>query len=42
MTADTQAALNSRTFSLEQAQRMAISSSSDISPQNHQIILKQM
>ena len=42
MTADTQAALNSRTFSLEQAQRMAISSSSDISKQNNQIILKQM
>ena len=36
MTADTQAALNSRTFSLEQAQRMAISSSSDISKQNNQ------
>ena len=42
MTADTQAALSSRTFRLEQAQRMALSTSSDIRKQNNQIILKRM
>ena len=42
MTPDTQAALSSRTFRLEQAQRMAISASSDIRKQNNQIILKRM
>lgn len=42
MTADAEAALSTRTFSLEQAQRMAISSSSDITKQKNQIILKQM
>ena len=42
MTADTEAALSSRSFSLEQSQRMAISSSSDITKQKNQIILKQM
>ena len=42
MTADTEAALNDRTFSLEQAQSMALSVSSDIRKQNNQIILKQM
>ncbi len=36
------AALSSRTLSLEQAQRMAISSSSAIRKQNNQIILKRM
>ena len=42
MTADTQAALSSRTFRLEQAQRMALRTSSDIRKQNNQIILKRM
>ncbi|MBP3508118.1 TolC family protein [Oscillibacter sp.] len=42
MTADTQAALSSRTFRLEQAQRMALGTSSDIRKQNNQIILKRM
>ena len=42
MTADSEAALSSRSFRLEQAQRMALSTSSDISKKNNQIILKQM
>ena len=42
ITADTQAVLSSRTFRLEQAQRMALSASSDIRKQNNQIILKRM
>ena len=42
MAADTRAALNVRTFHLEQAQRMALSASSEIRKQNNQIILKQM
>ena len=42
MAADTQAALVSRTLCLEQAQRMALNTSSDIRKQNNQIILKQM
>ncbi|MBQ3497203.1 MAG: TolC family protein [Oscillospiraceae bacterium] len=36
------AALTPRTFTLEQTQRMAISSSSEITKQNNQIILKRM
>lgn len=42
MISDSRAALRSRTFSLEQAQRMAVSNSSAISKQNNQIILKRM
>lgn len=42
MTADARAALSSRTFCLEQAQRMALSTGSDIRKQNNQIILKRM
>lgn len=42
MTTDARAALSSRTFCLEQAQRMALSTSSDVSKQNNQIILKRM
>ncbi len=39
---DASAALTARTLRLEQAQRMALSVSSDISKQNNQIILKKM
>ena len=39
---DASAALTERTLRLEQAQRMALSVSSDISKQNNQIILKKM
>ncbi len=39
---DTSAALTARTLRLEQAQRMALSVSSDISKQNNKIILKKM
>ena len=42
LTAEAGAALNVRTFRLEQAQRMALSASSDVSKQNNQIILKRM
>ena len=42
MVRDSKAALRNRTFSLEQAQHMAVSNSTDIKKQNNQIILKRM
>lgn len=42
VTTNVQAVLSTRTFSPEQAQRMALGSSSDIRKQNNQIILKKM
>lgn len=42
LSGETQAVLEMRNFTLEQAQRMAVSNSSDITRQNNELILKRM